>query len=1637
MLFVVLLPIVLVLLLAAAFYLPPIQNWAVQKATAYASEQTGMQISIESVQLTFPLDLKINGLEVKTPNTETLNSKSDYLQKSTVNGQQSIVKSQKSTVISVRSLYADIQLLPLFEGQVMVDALDFNYMELNTGDLIESARVEGMVKSLSVAAHGIDLRKDFIKLDKAHLKGADLDITLADSVPEDTTETETLWKIQADLAQIDNSKLRLHGKDLDFSTELKQVKAENSFIDLENSLYKIAHAELHESSFNYSPITSLSKVSAIVDSIYFCSPKLSAKVVHLKANENDYGFRVNDLQAKVEMNENAISVDRFRLETRYSNLQFNNLLFSTEVPHKTNLSGLSAEIGKGDIALFRQYLPSGILEKLPDCVVAKGEFSTNDFTKGGECWLNIDIPKCISLDAKGQISNKSGDLSNIYDYTTLLDTRLDCKNIDFLTQFVDPKILAGMGIKLPHNLPLKVSARLNGSMKSLAVENLSVNIPGHCNLSAKGEVLRLNNLSDVSISNLSLNFDSQNIDFLTSCIDPKLLAGTGIKIPRGIGVKGTAGIKGSDYIFDLTLTEGGGWAKLKGWLNPNTEAYDADIKTHQLAVNHFMPSLGIGRLTAETKAAGKGFNPLHKQAQLRAKGNIGAVQYESYNIKNVAFSANISGGQAKANIDSNNNLLNGKLDIDALMSTKVLNGTISGDIAKINFHEIGLTDAPFAAGLCTHIDIDYDYGDNLFVQGLISDVTLKDTARTFRPDDIVLDIHSTSDTTHAIIDCGDLYGRLEAHGSYNSLLNKATDIADIVTSDLKNQEINIDRIWAKLPLAKLDLKAGKENPLSRLITYNGATFDDANIHLSTTPYYGINGDMTLYGLNADSILLDTISINLKSDAQTCVYSGQVKNGKDNPQFTFNSLFHGKLNKHGAEANVTIMDVREKVGVQLGAEAEILADGVRLTILDDDGIILGYQPFKVNSDNYIMLGRNNRVSADMKLRSSDGKGIGIYTNDDNLEALQDITLTVNKLDLQQLLSAIPYAPNVSGIIEGDFHYIQDEKKFSVSSSSGVKNLKYEGLEIGNISSDFVYMPEDDGGHHIDGVLYMDEKEIGTIIGSYNPAGEGNINAVLEMNEMPMHMANGFIPDQLFGLKGKGDGDLTITGTLEKPHVNGEIFLDSCHLYSTPYGVDMRFSNDPVRIKDSRLLLENFEMYATNDNPLTIAGYIDFASMSNIFMDVRMRAKNFGLIDAKENPRSEAYGKAFVDFEGTMKGKVNNLKMNGRLNILPQTDLAYILRDSPLTTDNQLAELVQFVNTSDQTKQLIVQRPDLYGFNMNMNITITPGTRVMAYLNTDHSNYVDISGNGELKMTYTPADNVRLTGRYNLDGGEMKYSLPIIPLKTFNIKKGGYVEFTGDMMNPRLNITATEKNKAQVSGDNGEGYRAVEFECGVIITKTLKDMGLEFTLDAPQDIDIKSDLATMSAEMRGKLAVTMLTTGMYLAEDNTSTFTMNTALNQFLQSEINNITGNALRTLDVSLGLDNQVDKTGQFHTDYSFRFAKRFWNNRLKVAIGGKVSTGGSMEHRNNNSVLDNVELEYRLDNGGQKYLNLYYNNNTYDWLDGNTGEFGAGFVWRRSEYHFKNLFDFLWNTKKDTITHKISAPKISKNSTIITDSLSK
>lgn len=1519
-------PIILFLVITILLYLPPVQNWAVGKVANYASETTGMDISVGRVNLEFPLDLGIDNFKVIKQNDS--------------------LPQVKDTIAEVRRMVVDVELLPLFSGKVVINTLEVNNTKINTSNLVASARVKGSVGLLKVASDGIDLNKQTVSLNGARLDDANLDIALSDTVPEDTTTSETLWKIYADQLNINNSRLTLHmpGDTLQVGALLAKAEAKTAEIDLEKGKYTIGSVDLTQCTLDYDNNfeprlkgldynhISLSDINIGIDSIYYLDPDLRLKLRRCEMKEKS-GLTLTRLDGQVAMDSAKLKLPQLTLSTPDSKIEANvdlDLNIADEKNPGKAYVRLLASIGKQDIMRFAGDMPEQFVRRYP-------------------------------------------------------------------------------------NYPITIKGSVNGNMNRVEFTGVDINLPTAFHLATNGFAANPTDMKALK-AEVALKAQTQNIGFLTALAPQGTM--DDYRIPA-LALKGDVKVNHERYDADLALREGRGSVRAKGYFDSRRTAYAANLNINKLNIHHFMPKDSIYTITAGLDAKGAGMDIFSQSTWLKAVAEVKELGYGSWNLDNMKATANVNSGKGEVNVDVHNALADGTINIGALMLKKRIDATIAADLTKADLHALRVSENKLTASVCAHIDVASDLKQTHKLQGLINDFTIRTEKKNYRPTDTSIDVFTSPDTTWAKVNSGSLFVDLTAKGGYEKLMASGQTIADEVMRQVGNREINNARIRELLPTMCLKFSSEEGNPLANFLRMKGFSFESIDVDLDSSPEEGLRGDGHLYSLNVDSTQIDSIDFRLWQAGDSLLYNVRVENNKRNPQFVFKSLVDGALSRSAASVNLNVYDASNVLGVKLGARAEMGDSGINVHLTPYDPII-GYKAFALNKDNYLLLGRNNRLKANVDLLADDGTGVKVYSTDDDPTALQDITVSLNQFDLAKVTSILPYVPRVSGNLNGDFHAILDaDSHLSVASDMSVGNLVYEQCPMGNISSEFVYMMREGDEHYVEARLSKDDREIGLLEGSYFNTGNGSIDATFTMDKLPLDLVNGFVPDQLAGLEGYGEGKLAIKGPMDKFIVDGEIYLDSAALVSVPYGMRLRFDDDPVRIVGSNLLLENFNIYGHNDNPLTIYGNVDFSNLDKISLSMRMRANDYQIISAKKNRRSVAYGKAFVNFMGGASGTLDNLNMGGKLDVLGSTDMTYILRDSPLSTDDQLKDLITFTDFSDTTSVINVEKPAIGGLNMSLMMNIESGARIICALNADESNYVNLEGGGELRMTYNPTDNLQLFGKYTLNNGEMKYALPVIPLKTFQIQQDSYVEFTGEVMNPTLNITALEETRSTVSSDGG-GSRVVTFQTGVKVTNTLSNMGLEFLIYAPNDMTITNQLSTMGDDERRKVAVTMLTTGMYFADGNTNDFSMNSALNSFLQSQINSITQKAI-PLDLSLGIDQSSDAAGNTTTDYSFKFAKRFWNNRFNFVIGGKLSnTNGSSARNSDEFYIDNISLEYRLDNTASRYVKMFYQKDIGDILEENVSKYGAGLILKKKMNSVWEIFDFskiktLFSSRQDSL----------------------
>ncbi|WP_278716121.1 translocation/assembly module TamB domain-containing protein [Bacteroides caecimuris] len=1484
-------PILLFVILMVLLYVPPVQNLIRREVTVYASKATGMQIQVERIDLRFPLNLLVRGVEVIQ---------------------------QPDTLLSLESLNVRVQACPLLKGKVEVDEVTLSRVAFNSANLIDGMEIKGVLGRFFLQSHGVDLSNETAVINATELSDTHVQMLMNDTTttPKDTTASAPVnWKVDLHQLKLKNVSfsMQLPADSMRMAAHIGEATIDDAQADLRNQFYGLKQFLLSGTSASYDtgsakPVEgfdashiAVRDVSIGLDSLLYKGRDMNAVIREFTMNERS-GLSVTSLTGRAFSNDSIISVPGLKLQTPHSEIDLSAHTYweLVNIPTTGRLSAnLNAYIGKEDVMLFTGGLPDSFKEAYPF-------------------------------------------------------------------------------------RPLVIRAGTDGNLKEMQISRFTVDLPGAFSLEGGGI---LENLADsiTRSGTIGLKMKTQNLNFLTG-LSGEVPNGT-IVIPDSMNLVAQVDIKGPEYKANLHLKEGQGAMNVNAALNTATEVYKADLKIDNLQLHHFLPKDSIYELSLSAAADGRGLDVMSYRSYAKLDLALDRLHYAQYHLSNVHLTGALKGALVTANLTSDNELLKMTTDAEYNLAHSYPDGKVTVDVTQLDLHELGLMPEPMKRPLTFNLSAEARQN------------------RVF---------------THFI--SGDMKLNLSARSGVNPLISQSTRFVDVLMKQIDEKELNHAELRKALPTAVLSFSAGKENPLAYFLATKNISYHDASMKFGTAPDWGINGKAAVHALKVDTLQLDTVFFTVKQDTTLMKLRAGVINGPKNPQFSFSTTLTGEIRDRDAELLVDYKNGKGETGVLLGVNARPLfegqgkGNGIAFTLIPEKPIV-AFQQFHFNENhNWIYLHKNMRVYANVDMWDEEGMGFRVHSMQGDTVSLQNIDVEIRRIRLQEITSVLPYFPEVTGLFSLEAHYVQTEKDLQLSAEASIDELTYERQRIGDIALGATWLPGEQGKQYLNAYLNHDQVEVLVADGKLLPTRTGKdsleVNTTLE--HFPLRVANAFIPDQMVTLSGDMDGNLNITGSTEQPLINGELVLDSVAVFSSQYGARFVFDNRPVQIKNNRLLFDKFAIYTTSKNPFTIDGYVDFRDMSRPMANLNMLAQNYTLLDAKRTRESLVYGKVFADFRATVKGPLDGLNMRGNVSLLGNTDVSYVLTDSPLTVQDRLGSLVTFTSFSDTTTVVRQEVPtvSLGGLDMVMMVHIDPSVRVKVDLDASNDNRIELEGGGDLSMKYTPQGDLTLTGRYTLSGGLMKYALPVIAAKEFAIDNGSYVEWTGNPMDPMLNFKATDRIRASVSeGENG-GSRMVNFDVSVVVKNRLDNLSFAFDVAAPEDAAVQNELTAMGAEERGKQALYIMVMKTYLGTGpigggggGLGKLNMGSALTSVLSSQINSLMGN-LKNASLSVGVEDHDDsETGSKRTDYSFRYSQRLFNNRFQIVIGGKVSQG---ENATNDaeSFIDNISLEYRLDRTGTRYIRLFYDKNYESVLEGEITETGVGIVLRKKLDKLSELFIF-------------------------------
>lgn len=1629
-----LLLIALVAILLIALRLPVVQTFIAEKATYYISNMTNSTLSVDRIAINFIDNIEIKGLYAETPAGDTL-ANIGILE---VDISIWALLSQKVNIDEVRLSNAHVALSQndsgTFNFQYLLDA--FTSPDTTVKDTTPSAWTVSVdrvllndvkfkllmpeldlntsVAALDLSMDKLDLIGQAISVNSLNVSGLSTSLILASSsspTVADSTASGPMaypipdigWDILVSDVSIDKSAVDLNlglssGSSI-AGIDLNDLAIKDLLIDLKSYQWKDDRMSvvLDKLSFNETTSGQLIPnlaVTASIDSRKIAVDKLLAdidgSVLNAKAQVtysqfNDLLVLDKDLQFSIDIDETNLSIQQIR--------KFVPAIDSVAIIQPDLKGNISLKLRSsgtvGDIS------PSELLVKLGSNTVADLGFSVKGLP-------NFNTAK-FDLQMK-DISTSYNDINSIL----VLDSL--------------PKGLRKLGI-------VHVKCGITGNLADLTLNKLNISTQSSTSFSGSGSVKGLPNMDT---TRFALNIQKVT----TRAADIEAIAGTSLPpLVTNLGTIAYSGkVSGTMYtpLLQGVLTTDIGKlttdAQAKFDTAYSNASYSGSVQVQGFDLGKLLDNKDLGTLDLSLQADGSGIDP--KTMAITMDLNVQQIGFKGYQHKNIVV---------KGDLDSM--LFEGEVHIDDPNLQFDLNGLISlrdsmqqfdltADLDTINLQALMLTDLPISAS--THITSNIKTNGATTVSGKASVMRsiFSNNENTFVLDSLILTAtESTEDGAQVNIAAPLVNVMLKSKPDLISLPTALLQYLQSISPLLGTDTTSNDAADHNMELL---VTIGDITPLTDIVFPALSKADTAWINASfSSKAKTLSFDMQIPEIVIDSLRSGPISLTANGDAN-----------KLNALLTIDSTsYTSQINVPRVQVNASLADRKTTYGLS------ILQDSMAVALdlkgegsLQDTAYLFKFAPEMTLNDKIWNIAPNNRIAitgitnklsiTDLTV-SRNNRSVAI-TEMPNKKGSSAMSVTFKNFDLKEISDLVDHQQiEIAGVVNGSVKLNDPSNDLDLTSDITIKDITVKDALFGDLSIVAEKLQEKINVN-VDLTGSTNDLEV---LGSID-LSNNYIDLDIAVNRFYMNMLDPFLFAYIDSSEGYVSLQSKVSGTPTDLSIVGNVGVHDLVTTITMTGERYSFSDNTVTFDNKLISIPQLQMVDRIGNQLTIEGQINHDYLSDLDLDLSVNTEKFSLLNTTSKSDQPYYGTVILGLDATVKGPPSLPKIVA--NVATKKGTAVYIE--PLSFESSLADEDYIIfydpkQLTDTTKLEDIPRPDEYevkisGVDLLINFELTPDAKVQIVIDPVSGDTLTTYGQANLTVVVPPTGDPEITGKYTISKGAYKLSYQNLLKKQFEIKPGGSINFSGDPMDARLDITSIYATQAstyelissEVTGlsesDIDLAQKRTEVNVMLIVKGIIAAPEISFDIQIP-GTGISSMVERKLAQLRqepselNKQAFGILMFNSFIAEESSGdTDFGNTGSNVALRSVSNLITQqlsrltNKAKGLSINFTLDSyqskyETDDASKNVTEVGLDVKKSFLNDRLEMSVGSNVymengSNSSSSEEQNYTQIAGHFVLEYKLTENG-KYRVKVFNTTDYDALrQSNVNKTGVGITYKES-----------------------------------------
>ncbi len=995
-------------------------------------------------------------------------------------------------------------------------------------------------------------------------------------------------------------------------------------------------------------------------------------------------------------------------------------------------------------------------------------------------------------------------------------------------------------------------------------------------------------------------------------------------------------------------------------------------------------------------------------------GTISSLIYNNYNYSELSFIANYHDGDLQSDISSRDENLNFDLFALASFDESIPNYDLTlrlknADLAALNINH---RDSISRLNLTAKIDARGDNIDNIDGSLTLRDINYRFDADTLTTTSMSLSSVARNNTRYMDLSSEFIDASLSSRYTYKELSSYLGNILRKYLPALYNSpKVHDIHQNTSNDNATLSINFKNFTPLSRIITQDLLVAEESQINAIFNPSneefsLRLTSDFVEYKRLA-AFSLSTIASNQRDSlaiytSTNDLYAGgmHLKNcdlmcGALDNKITITSGFRDQEANSSATLGLKAsLRSRNRVNIEL-FPSTISHEGQEWT-LDADSVAI--DSTQINISNFTIKSGNQTLSLN-----------GIASKELN----DSLTLSLRDYDIEMfspLFSKLGY--NISGLTNG-YVYLQS----ALGNTRMRADVKIDEVEVNTLQAPPLQLTAGwDTKRNRAGLNITNRHNQDTLIRGYYIPSEVKYYTQLVTDSIPLALVDPLLKNVVSQTQGHANANITFEGDHLNASLNGHIDIVDMETLVDYTQVRYRAPSARLIINDNNFECRSVPIYDPLDNRGLLTAFLSLDYLSNISYRLRIAPQNMMVLNTTLRDNNIFYGKIFASGVAAIEGDKRGVNMD--ITATSGDNSQFFM---PLTSQSNVmnAEFITFLqpkveedpNQQQQRRMNYLRQKQNQGqsvaMNINMALEVSPNTELQLVIDPTVGDIIKARGDGRLNLRISPQDNIfEMYGDYTVSEGNYLFTLQNLINKRFIVEQGSTIQWTGDPMDPLLDIDAIYKLKTPLEPllNDGSSTRSTAVDCIIHLDERLMQPAVSFGIELPSaDIEQQTIIANLlnDQEAISRQFFYLMLANSFISDNASDIGTSTTAATGFelLTNQLSNWLSSSNYNIIIRYRPESETAGTSD---EIDVGFSKGLIDNRLLIELEGNYITDVD-QTSNLSNFMGEAYITWLIDKAGALQLKGF--TQTIDRFDENQGlqETGIGVYYRESFNNIKDL----------------------------------